>query len=80
MARRRTDRAGSAPQDRAAHGPYLGLGADGAIARLADLGIARKLFVHINNSNPLLRPHSAERAEAEAAGWRVPRAGEEISP
>lgn len=55
-------------------------GPDGAIARLADLGIARKLFVHINNSNPLLRPHSAERAEAEAAGWRVPRAGEEISP
>ncbi len=55
-------------------------GPKGAIAGLADLGITQKLFVHINNSNPLLRPDSAERAEAEAAGWRVPRAGEEISP
>ncbi len=55
-------------------------GPDGAIARLADLGIDRKLFVHINNSNPILRPDSAERRSIEAAGWRVPEAGEEISP
>lgn len=51
-------------------------GKDGAIACLADLEIGTKMFVHINNSNPILRPGTAERAAVEAAGWRVPSAGE----
>ncbi len=51
-------------------------GEDGAIARLADLEIGTKMFVHINNSNPILRPGTAERAAVEAAGWHVPSAGE----
>ncbi|HEY9039024.1 MAG TPA: pyrroloquinoline quinone biosynthesis protein PqqB [Roseovarius sp.] len=53
-------------------------GGEGALARLADLDIARKLFVHINNSNPVLRPQSDERRQIEAAGWRIPTIGEEI--
>lgn len=53
-------------------------GADGAIAALADLGIGRKIFLHINNSNPVLRPGSAERAAAERAGWEIPTDGMEI--
>ena len=54
-------------------------GTDGTIASLADSGIARKIFVHINNTNPLHRPDSAERAEAERAGWEVGQDGMEIS-
>ena len=53
-------------------------GEDGAIARLADLTIDRKLFLHINNSNPALLPGSPERKAAEAAGWQIPADGTEI--
>jgi pyrroloquinoline quinone biosynthesis protein B len=54
-------------------------GEDGAIAALADLGIVRKIFLHINNSNPVLRPGSAERQAAERAGWQIPSDGVEIT-
>ncbi|PJG55018.1 pyrroloquinoline quinone biosynthesis protein PqqB [Bradyrhizobium forestalis] len=53
-------------------------GADGAIARLADLNIDRKLFLHINNSNPALLPGSPERKATEEAGWQIPADGTEI--
>lgn len=53
-------------------------GASGAIAALADLGIARKVFLHINNSNPILLPDSAERKVVEQAGWKIPADGMEI--
>lgn len=54
-------------------------GADGAIAALADLGIARKVFLHINNSNPALMPGSDERRLVEQAGWDIPSDGTEIT-
>jgi pyrroloquinoline quinone biosynthesis protein B len=50
-------------------------GPDGSIAALAPLGVGRKVFVHVNNSNPVLRPDSPERQAAEAAGWTIPQAG-----
>lgn len=53
-------------------------GADGAIAALADLPIGRRIFIHINNSNPALLGDSSERAELAAAGWEVARDGMEI--
>jgi len=53
-------------------------GADGSIAAFEDMGIARRIFVHMNNTNPVLRPNSAETAEAEAAGWTIGRDGMEI--
>lgn len=53
-------------------------GTDGAIAAFADLGVKRKIFVHINNTNPVLRPDSPERAEAIAAGWEIAADGMEI--
>lgn len=53
-------------------------GEDGTIARLADLNIDRKLFLHINNSNPALLPGSPERKAAEQAGWQIPADGTEI--
>lgn len=54
-------------------------GPDGAMAALADLGIARKLFIHINNTNPILCAGSPERAAVEAAGWQVASDGLEIA-
>lgn len=54
-------------------------GEDGAMAAFADLGIARKIFLHINNSNPVLLPGSAERQAAERAGWQIPSDGVEIA-
>jgi pyrroloquinoline quinone biosynthesis protein B len=54
-------------------------GENGAIAALADLGIGNKIFLHINNSNPVLLRGSAERQTAERAGWQVPADGMEIT-
>jgi pyrroloquinoline quinone biosynthesis protein B len=54
-------------------------GEHGAIAALAEAGIGRKIFLHINNSNPALRRDSVERIAAEAAGWDIPHDGLEIT-
>lgn len=54
-------------------------GPDGSIAAFRDLGVGRKVFVHMNNTNPALRPDSPERAEAEAAGWEIAWDGMEIA-
>lgn len=53
-------------------------GANGAIAALAGLDIGRKIFLHINNSNPALLPDSPERKTARAAGWEIATDGMEI--
>lgn len=50
-----------------------------AIAALSPFDIERKFFLHINNSNPALCPTSTERQTLEAAGWRIPSEGEEIT-
>jgi pyrroloquinoline quinone biosynthesis protein B len=34
----------------------------------------------MNNTNPVLRPDSDERAEAEAKGWIIGQDGLEITP
>lgn len=54
-------------------------GEQGAIASLRDLGIERKIFLHINNSNPAWFADSAERQTAERAGWSIPADGTEIT-
>jgi pyrroloquinoline quinone biosynthesis protein B len=51
----------------------------GAIGSLAGLDIGRKIFLHINNSNPALLRDSAERKMAERAGWQIPADGTEIT-
>ena len=53
-------------------------GADGSLAALTGLG-KRRIYVHINNTNPILIDGSAERARVEAAGWEVAADGQEIS-
>jgi pyrroloquinoline quinone biosynthesis protein B len=54
-------------------------GHTGAIEALAGLDISRKVFLHINNSNPALLPASPERKMAERAGWQIPADGTEIT-
>jgi pyrroloquinoline quinone biosynthesis protein B len=54
-------------------------GPDGSLAALAGCAIARKAYVHINNSNPLLVSGSPERREVEAAGWLVAEDGMEFA-
>jgi pyrroloquinoline quinone biosynthesis protein B len=51
----------------------------GAIEALSGLDIGRKVFLHINNSNPALLHDSAERKLAERAGWQIPADGTEIT-
>jgi pyrroloquinoline quinone biosynthesis protein B len=50
----------------------------GAIAAFRDLGVRRRIFVHINNSNPALLDDSPERRDVEAAGWEIGYDGMEV--
>jgi pyrroloquinoline quinone biosynthesis protein B len=52
---------------------------DGTIAAFRDLGVARKILIHINNSNPVLLEESDERRAANSAGWEVAFDGMELS-
>ena len=54
-------------------------GEHGAIESLAGLDIGRKMFLHINNSNPALLSGSDERKMLEKAGWQIPADGTEIT-
>ena len=56
-------------------------GADGSLAALAGLGTGlgkRRIYIHINNTNPILIDGSPEHARVEAAGWEVAADGLEI--
>jgi pyrroloquinoline quinone biosynthesis protein B len=53
-------------------------GHDGSMAAFADLGVKRRIYVHLNNSNPVLREDGPERATVERAGWEVACDGMEI--
>ena len=46
-------------------------GEDGSIKRLSQLSCKRKIFTHINNTNPILIERSPERQTVEAAGMEV---------
>jgi pyrroloquinoline quinone biosynthesis protein B len=54
-------------------------GEHGAIASLDGLGIERKIFLHINNSNPAWLADSHERKACEKAGWQLLPDGTEIT-
>ncbi|RAK51096.1 pyrroloquinoline quinone biosynthesis protein PqqB [Phenylobacterium deserti] len=54
-------------------------GPNGAIAAFESIPVARKVFIHLNNSNPALLADSAERAQIEQAGWLVAYDGMEFS-
>jgi pyrroloquinoline quinone biosynthesis protein B len=50
-------------------------GTDGSLRALAGLRRPRKVFVHVNNTNPMLDESSAEYRELGAAGWEVAEDG-----
>jgi pyrroloquinoline quinone biosynthesis protein B len=55
-------------------------GHDGSMAKLESLGANQKIFVHLNNTNPLLIEDSPEQIIVRNKGWRVAFDGMEIVP
>ena len=53
-------------------------GEDGTLAALKDLDIKRKIFIHVNTTNPILFANSEERRTVEDAGWEVSYDGMDI--
>jgi pyrroloquinoline quinone biosynthesis protein B len=53
-------------------------GETGSLERLARLRAPRRFFIHVNNTNPILREDSAEAAAIAAAGWKVAEDGMEL--
>ncbi|HLK03764.1 MAG TPA: pyrroloquinoline quinone biosynthesis protein PqqB [Candidatus Acidoferrum sp.] len=54
-------------------------GPDGLLAQFPDDASARKILVHINNTNPILVEDSAERRAAVDAGFEIAHDGMEIT-
>jgi pyrroloquinoline quinone biosynthesis protein B len=54
-------------------------GPEGSLAALRDLRATRRILIHLNNTNPVLREDAPERKEAEAAGWTIAWDGMEVT-
>jgi len=54
-------------------------GRDGSLAALRGLRATRRMFIHLNNTNPVLREDAPERKEAEDAGWTIAWDGMEVT-
>ncbi len=50
-------------------------GPEGSLRKLAGLQHPRKVFVHVNNTNPMLDESGPEYREVRAAGWEVAEDG-----
>jgi pyrroloquinoline quinone biosynthesis protein B len=46
-------------------------GEDGTLSKLSGLTRPKRVFIHINNTNPVLDPRSEERRIVEDAGWQI---------
>ncbi|MBR0651769.1 pyrroloquinoline quinone biosynthesis protein PqqB [Roseomonas terrae] len=71
-------RLGAGPKTgrRMGHMPMTGPGS--TLEAFAEIPVARRIFVHVNNTNPALLADSPERAHLNAAGWEVAEDGMEI--
>jgi pyrroloquinoline quinone biosynthesis protein B len=54
-------------------------GQDGSLSTLHDLNGVRKIYTHINNTNPILNEQSSERRQVDDATWEVAWDGLEIT-
>ncbi len=54
-------------------------GPDGSLAAFASIPVARKVYIHINNSNPALSTASAAFRTVRAVGWEIAHDGMEIA-
>lgn len=61
---------------RMGHMPVSGEG--GSLASLAHLAIVRKIYIHINNTNPMLIAGSPQEQAVRAAGWDIAYDGMEV--
>jgi pyrroloquinoline quinone biosynthesis protein B len=52
--------------------------ATGSLSRLAGLRRPRKIYVHINNTNPMLNQAGPEYRQVRAAGWEIAEDGWEF--
>jgi pyrroloquinoline quinone biosynthesis protein B len=50
-------------------------GSDGTLQALAGLRRPRKVFVHVNNTNPMLDESSAEYCQLAPTGWELAEDG-----
>ena len=71
-------RSGTGQKTGARMGHMAMSGANGTIEALRDIPMARRMFIHINNTNPVLRPDSPEAALLAASGWGLAADGMEI--
>lgn len=53
-------------------------GPEGSMAAFEDIDVGRRIFIHINNTNPVLLNDTPERQAVEAAGWEVSYDGMEV--
>ena len=54
-------------------------GPRGSLCLVSRLGVQKLVYVHINNTNPILLDDSAERQEVTGAGVEVGRDGLEVT-
>jgi len=54
-------------------------GADGSLVAFTHLNVGRRIYIHINNSNPVLNEFSPARTTVSAAGWEVACDGMEVA-
>ena len=62
---------------RMGHVPMSGAG--GSIDELSGVAVGRRVYVHINNTNPALVVGAKERETVEASGWEIGYDGMEIA-
>ncbi len=58
---------------------HMPIDGEGGSLRALDGLSARRIFIHINNTNPILIDGSVERRTVESAGWQVAEDGMEIA-
>jgi len=71
--------AGAGPKTGSRMGHMSIDGPGGTIAAFRGIPVRRRVFIHINNTNPVLLADSPARAQVAAAGWEVAEDGMEIS-
>ena len=55
-------------------------GPDGSMAAFAKIPVKRRVYIHINNTNPVWNPASLPRQAIEQAGWEIAMDGTEVRP
>ena len=50
-------------------------GPEGSLKKLAALRCPRKVFIHVNNTNPMLDESGREYREVRDAGWEIAEDG-----